>query len=41
MRLLGIVLLVLGVLAVICGGFWYTKDETKAEIGRQGEGRGA
>ena len=33
MRLLGIVLLVLGVLAVIYGGFWYTKDETKAEIG--------
>ena len=33
MRLLGIVLLVLGVLAVIYGGFWYTKDDTKAEIG--------
>ena len=33
MRLLGVVLLVLGVLAVVYGGFWYTKDETKAEIG--------
>lgn len=33
MRLLGIGLLVLGVLAVIYGGFWYSKDETKAEIG--------
>ena len=33
MRLLGAVLLALGVLAVVYGGFWYTKDETKAEIG--------
>ncbi len=33
MRFLGIGLLVLGVLAVIYGGFWYSKDETKAEIG--------
>ena len=33
MRALGLVLLVLGVLALIYGGFWYTKDDTKAEIG--------
>lgn len=33
MRALGIVLLVLGVLAWIYGGFWYTKDDTKAESG--------
>ena len=33
MRLLGAVLLALGVLAVVYGGFWYTKDETKAQIG--------
>jgi len=33
MRALGIVLIVLGVLALIYGGFWYTKDDTKAEIG--------
>ena len=33
MRLLGAVLLALGVLAAVYGGFWYTKEETKAEIG--------
>ncbi len=33
MKLAGIVLIVLGILAVVYGGFWYTKDETKAEIG--------
>lgn len=33
MRLLALALLVLGVLAVVYGGFWYTKGETKAEIG--------
>ena len=33
MRILGAALLALGVLAVVYGGFWYTKDETKAEIG--------
>jgi hypothetical protein len=33
MRLIGAALLVLGILACVYGGFWYTKDETKAEIG--------
>lgn len=33
MRLLGAALLALGILACIYGGFWYTKEETKAEIG--------
>lgn len=33
MKLLGIVLLALGVLACVYGGFWYTRDEKKAEIG--------
>lgn len=33
MKLLGAALLVLGILACIYGGFWYTKDETKAEVG--------
>ncbi len=33
MKLLGLALLVLGVLALVYGGFWYTKEETKAEIG--------
>ena len=33
MRILGAALLALGVLAVVYGGFWYTKEETKAEIG--------
>ena len=33
MRLLGLVLVVLGILAVIYGGFWYTTEENKAELG--------
>lgn len=33
MKILGIALVVLGLLACIYGGFWYSKDETKAEIG--------
>lgn len=33
MKLAGLALIVLGILAVVYGGFWYTKDETKAEIG--------
>ena len=33
MKLVGAALLVLGILACIYGGFWYSKDETKAEIG--------
>jgi hypothetical protein len=33
MKLVGIALLVLGLLAAIYGGFSYTKEETKAEIG--------
>lgn len=33
MKIIGIALLALGVLALIYGGFWYTTDETKAEIG--------
>ena len=33
MRILAVVLLVLGILAIGYGGFSYTKDETKAELG--------
>lgn len=33
MRALGLALIVLGVLALVYGGFFYTTDETKAEIG--------
>lgn len=33
MRLAGLVLIVLGVLAVIYGGFSYAKSDTKAELG--------
>lgn len=33
MRLAGIAMIVLGALAVIYGGFSYTKDDTKAELG--------
>ena len=33
MRALGLVLVVLGILAMVYGGFWYTKQETAAELG--------
>ena len=33
MRILGLLLVVLGILAMVYGGFWYTKEETAAEIG--------
>jgi hypothetical protein len=33
MRILGLILVVLGILAMVYGGFWYTKEETAAEIG--------
>ena len=33
MRLLGLLLVVLGILAIVYGGFWYTKEEDKAKIG--------
>jgi hypothetical protein len=33
MRILGVVLVVLGILAIIYGGFWYTREEKAAEIG--------
>jgi hypothetical protein len=33
MRILGLILIVLGILAMVYGGFWYTKEETAAEIG--------
>jgi hypothetical protein len=33
MRALGLLLVVLGILAVVYGGFWYTKEEKAAEIG--------
>jgi hypothetical protein len=33
MRALGLVLVVLGVLGMVYGGFWYTREETAAEIG--------
>jgi hypothetical protein len=32
-QVLGVVLLVLGIVAVVTGGFSFTKDEKKAEIG--------
>jgi hypothetical protein len=32
-QLVGVVLLVLGILAVVYGGFWFTKSEKKAELG--------
>jgi hypothetical protein len=32
-RWVGLILLVLGILAVAYGGFWTTKEEHKAEIG--------
>jgi hypothetical protein len=33
MRVLGVVLLVLGVLAIVYGGFWYTKEEKVLDVG--------
>ena len=33
LRVVGVVLLVVGLLAIAYGGFSYTKDETKAKIG--------
>lgn len=33
MKLIGAVLLALGILACIYGGFWYSNDATKAELG--------
>ena len=33
MRALGLVLVVLGILASVYGGFWYTKEEKAVEIG--------
>jgi hypothetical protein len=33
MRILGVILLVLGILAIVYGGFWYTHKEKVAEIG--------
>lgn len=33
MRWLGVALIVLGVLGIVYGGFWYTTEDTKAEIG--------
>jgi hypothetical protein len=33
MRVLAVILLILGILAVAYGGFTYTKDRTAAEIG--------
>ena len=33
MKILAIALITLGVLAIIYGGFWYTTQETKAELG--------
>jgi len=33
MRLVGLALLILGVLAVVYGGFWYEKEEEAARIG--------
>ena len=32
-KIVAVGLVVLGVLALVYGGFWYEKDETKAEIG--------
>src|SRR5687767_10711722 len=33
MRAIGLLLVVLGILAMVYGGFWYTKEEKAAEIG--------
>lgn len=33
MKLIGAGLLVLGILACIYGGFWYSHDETKVDVG--------
>jgi hypothetical protein len=33
MRILAVVLLILGILAIAYGGFSYTKESTKAELG--------
>ena len=33
MRVLAVILLILGILAVAYGGFTYTKDRTAAEVG--------
>ncbi len=33
MRLIGLVLVVLGILAMVYGGFWYTTEEDTAKIG--------
>jgi hypothetical protein len=33
MRMLGLLLVVLGVLAMVYGGFWYTKEEKAVELG--------
>lgn len=33
MKALALILICLGVLAIIYGGFWYTSEETKAELG--------
>jgi plastocyanin domain-containing protein len=33
MRILGVILLVLGILAIVYGGFWVTREEKVAEIG--------
>lgn len=33
MKLIGLGLIVLGILAAIYGGFWYSKDETKLDLG--------
>jgi uncharacterized membrane protein len=33
MRAIGLILVVLGILAMVYGGFWYTKEEKAAEIG--------
>jgi hypothetical protein len=33
MRLLGLVLVVLGILAMVYGGFWYTTEEEAAKLG--------
>lgn len=33
MRLVGLGLIVLGILAVVYGGFWYSHDRTKFDLG--------
>lgn len=33
MKLLGLGLIVLGILGVVYGGFWYSKDQTKVDLG--------